>query len=150
MGSRPSPPPLPSAITTTQCQHPPKSRHLHQRRRRHRLRRRRRRRSSNSGNHSNSLRLLQREHRATASRDFREGGQASGRASTRAGWRERAREASLPPPGRFRSSTSTRRRLLGHALPQARHRPPAEGSRTHRGECLWELVALTPTQRTDL
>ena len=79
MGSWPSaaPPPLPSAITTTQCQHPPKGRHLHQHCRD--------RRSSNSGNHSNSQSLPQREHPATTSRDFPgAGGRVSGRVGARA------------------------------------------------------------------
>lgn len=115
MGSRPSPP-LPSAITTTQCQHPPKGRHHEHRRRR------RRRSSSNSGNHSNSQSHPQREQQAKVSRDF---------PGARAGARARVCEASRAPwpPASLHFHPPTTPRLRA---PTAPLRPPANGPRRAR------------------
>ena len=146
MGSWPSaaPPPLPSAITTTQCQHPPKGRHLHQHCRD--------RRSSNSGNHSNSQSLPQREHPATTSRDFPGAG---GRVSGRVGARAR---------GLAGGSAHVRPRALPQVAFLLFHPPSTHGARSRRrGPALqeksrWRLRRMSletggfepPTQRTEL
>jgi hypothetical protein len=136
MGSSQPRPPLPSAITTTQCQHPPGGRHLH---RHHRRRRRRRRSSSNSGNHSNSQSRPQRELPATASRDLpgvRTGGRARARAASRA-------------PGTPSVPHCHPAMGPGRALPPGRPRPPALGSLTRKAAVVG-AGGGDPVQRAEL